>query len=456
MAILLYLLVCAYYGRRNPLLYLLFPLALQQGPAAFIDQTISVAGKNLFSPNDMIFNDFLFFLLCCIAIVLIRARVPSLRGLGSKLMLGYLVYVVLIFLADYLGSGDKAVVIFTAREFIYISLNYFLWLSVFSAVERRHYESFLRLLFYITPVSGMLYILNSGNIISIFPKELIYAEVDLSVGTTIRDFATIPLFLSAIVVLSVQSMIMPIMKVPKLVILGNLVILPIALLFTFTRSIIISVVMQIVFILILQSLKKGAESIRTAIVFIILFGISLGPAYLIADNIFPNQTEYFVGRFADVSKEGKDEENVNIRLAYFNKAVEITNYTSPAFGAGMNRKYYQQMNDIGAWKADSTVPFLLYHTGWIGVILMYVILLWFSAQSVMFYLRTGDWLVSFLASGFITLTISSLMTGGSSLYGSLWTFMNFAIFIVTKYGLWKRQLFRVYARPHTPVLNYSS
>lgn len=442
-ALPIYFFLSIYFGRKNPLFFLLFPLALQQGPGAFIDQSLSFGGKRFFSVYDTIFNDVLFIIILLISIFLLKSKFPSFRHSGTRLILGYFIYVLVLVLLNIVGAQKPEETFFTARDFLYIGLGYFLWLAVFSSVSRSAFEGFLRVLFYVTPVSAVLYIVNSSGIISLFPKEFIYSEIDFELSNFFRDFATMPFFLIMVLVLTIQSLLMPILKLPKYLILVNITILPVALLFTFTRSLVITVVLQLSLIMFLNLFRQGILGFKNVVAFVVGCLLFLAPVYLVADKVFPYQVSYLTSRFSDASTEGAKEQNVDIRLTYLNKVVEITNYTNKFVGAGMNRKYYQQMNDIGAWKADSTVPFLLYHTGWVGVVLIYIVLIYFSAHSSLYYLKTGDWFVAYLASYFITTTISSLIMGGGSLYGSIWSFMNFGLYITTRYNLWKKTIIMI-------------
>lgn len=439
MALAFYLLLALYLGRKNPVMYLLFPLALQQGPGAFIDQTLSVSGKRIFSIYDTVFNDVLILIILGLAVCFIKARFPRTDHAGSRLILAYLLYVSVLFLLNFIGAASPYEAFLTARDFLYIGLNYFLWLAIFSAATREDYERFLRLMFFVTPLSAVLYILNSAGIVPIFPREMAYSEIDYELSSFLRDFATMPFFLLMILVLSVQSLLTPILKVPRYILLVNIGVLPIALLFTFTRSLVIIAVMQLAVILCLNFTRHGASGIKNVLSFAAGCLFLLAPVYLVADIAFPNQVSYLTSRFTDASTEGKHEQNVDVRLAYLNKAIEITDYTSSAFGAGMNRTYYPQMNDIGAWKADSTIPFLLYHTGWVGVGFLYLILIFFCIDSAFLYYRTGDWFVAYLTSYFAATTVSSLIMGGGALYGSVWSFMNFAVFVVVRDGLWRKK-----------------
>jgi hypothetical protein len=422
------------------LFYLIVIFALQQGPAAFIDQSFTIAGKSIFFVSDQIFIDVLFFTTVFIALFFIKARLPVSSYPGSKLILLYLCYILFLFITSLATYYDSVEVFLSGRQMFYIPLSFFLWLSIFHVVTREQYEEFLRMIFYVTPVSAVLYILNSSGKITIFDSNFIYQELDGVSGNFFRDFATIPTQIVPVLVLSLLSLMVPTFKIPKWLVVVNVIILPVAVLFTFTRSILAGILIQLVVLMLLQSVTNTGKIFKQFFALILIIVLIFIPTYFIAGKFYPDAINYFSERITDAAVEKENDQNVDIRLAYLNKAIDVTNETSVITGAGLNRKYYPQLDAIGAWIADSTLPFLLYHTGWLGIALLYLILLFFIADSIRFYRRTNDWMVLFLSSGFITTTLSSLLMGGGMFTGSVWTFMNLALYSTIRLNFWKRKV----------------
>lgn len=412
--------------------YLILPLALQQGEAAFIDQYLAIGGKYLFSPYSTIFIDVLFFIVLGIAITLMKVRYKKVPWIGTMLIFIFLIYIIFLWLSSFLSYPRVDEVFLTGRRFIYISLSYFLWVAIFESITREQYEKFIALMFYVTPVSTIIYILNSSRIITIFDESLIYLEVDYGGQSFLRDFRTIPLWLIPIMVLSVLSMITPTVKVPKKLVMFNILVLPVGLLFTFTRSYLLVAVMEILFLLFLFGYKFSGKLIRNLILIVGFMGITL----LVVQKIFPGQTNYFAERLLSAKTEGKSEHNVNIRKEYLVESMKITNDTSPWLGAGMDRKNYQRMDGIGAWSADSTIPLFLLHTGWIGVLMIFGVVFIFFFDSLFLFIKTKDWLVGYLSAFFLALFISSMIMG-ETLVGNVWTLMNMALYSVIRFNKWK-------------------
>ncbi len=419
-------------GKKNPVYYLILPLALQQGEAAFINQYIVIAGKNLLSPYQTIFIDVLFFLMLAIAIGMMKIRYKKVPWIGTTAIAVFLAYIIFIWLRSFLNYPNSNEVFLTGRKFMYISLSYFLWIAIFESLAREDYEKFIRLMFYVTPVSTIIYILNSSKIITFFDDSLIFAEVDFGTESFLRDFRTIPLWLIPIIVLSILSLITPTIKIPRKLVIANIILLPVGLLFTFTRSYLIVVVIEVALLLLLYGYKFSGKLIMNLILLVGFMSVTL----IVIQKVFPSQTNYFSERLLSAKTEGKSEYNVNIRMEYLNEATKIVNATNPWLGEGMDRKYYQQMDAIGAWAADSTIPLFLLHTGWIGVLMIFGIVFIFFVDSLVNFFKTKDWLTGYLSAYFLATLISSLIMG-ETLLGNVWTLMNFSLYTVVKFNKWK-------------------
>lgn len=435
-ALAIYLIISLYMGRKNPMFYLILPFALQQGEAAFINQSIAIGGKNILSPYYTVFKDVLFFIMFMMAVFLFKTRLKAITWFGSVLIHLFLIYVLLLWVTSFLNYPDSNEVFLTGRPIIYISLSYYLWIAIFQSVTREQFEAFLRMLFYVTPVSTILYILNSSGKVHLFDASLVFQEVDFGTSSFLRDFRTIPIWLIPIMVLSILSLITDTIKIKRSVILANILILPFGLLFTFTRSLLFIVLMQAALLFILFSFNISFKLIRNIVLFIVFLSIS----FFAITIMYPGPMGYFTERLTSAKTEGKGEQNVNLRLEYYKEANRIINAGNPFVGVGIDRKHYQQMDAVGAWIADSTIPYFLVHTGWIGVFLLFGIVLLFFIDSFFLFLKTKDWLTAYLSGFFMTVFISSLIMGGEVLTNGAWTLMNFALYTVVKFNRWQQPL----------------
>jgi hypothetical protein len=293
-------------------------------------------------------------------------------------------------------------------------------------------------MFFVTPISALLYILNSSGMLPIFSSSLLYQEVEFGTSTFYRDFQTIPVWLVPIAVISFQSLLTKEIPIPKYVIYICSLILPVAVLFTFTRSLLMTVLMQIFIIVFMYYSFSKKLSVSKLIRNTVFFVMVLLLAFVFIQKVFENQYLYFAERLSNAAEQGTDEQNVAVRLAYLDEASLIVKEENLLTGAGFNRSFYERMNRVGAWIADSTIPYHLLHTGCLGVLLIYSILLYFIRKGIQFYILSKDWLVLYLCSFFIGIFISSLIMGGGMLIGSVWTLMNFALFTTIRHNLWKK------------------
>lgn len=436
--ILLYLAASLYFGRRNPLFYLLLPYALQQGQTAFIDQSIQIGGMYPFSVSGTVFIDVLLVIVVLLTIFLIRARIPSVRFVGSQLIIIFASYIALLTGYSLLLHADPREVLLTARNFFYVPLSFFLWTSIFHAVTRSQYEQFLRFFIYITPILAVLYILNSSGLVPLFDPMIMYQEVEGASGTFYRDFSTIPTQLVPVFVISVLSFVVPTMRLPRWLLVANCIILPVAILFTFTRSVLVVASATLLVSLFIITVFSRVSVVRTVGMSLVILALFFVPAFLVSKAVFPDAVAYFGERLNSLAQEGTQEGNVDIRREYLQKAIEITQVNHELTGIGMNRSQYEKLDEVGAWAADSTLPYLLYHTGWIGICLFYGIMLFFVLDSLLWYRRTNDWLVAFLSASMFTTTIASLIMGGGHMTGSVWTFASLALYTTIRMNLWKK------------------
>lgn len=436
----IYLILSWYFGRKNPMFYFILPFALQQGPASFIAQDISVGGKYLLTPAERIFTDVNFFIAFFIAYFFIGLKKkPVVHGLGNKLIMFFMIYLGFLWLLSFANpSEDIADVFLTGRQMLYLPLSYYLWLTIFHNITREDFEQFLKMTLYVTPVSTALYILNSSGAITVFDNSRIYSEIEGYGATSFfRDFMTIPIWLMPALLLTMQSFLFSTFKVPKFLLVLNLIILPIGVLFTFTRSVVLSIILQLVFILILSFIFNKRSRFKVLGWLPVLVGFLFASGFAI-QTFYPSQYEYFSERFLSAKKEGKSEQNVDIRMQYLEEATRITDETSTIFGAGISRRFYPRMDDISqAWTGDSTIPFYLIHTGLLGVLMLYAMLIYFVVDSIKYYIKTKDWLVGFLSANFLSIVITSVIMGGGMLMGSIWTLMNYAAYMIIRYNQWK-------------------
>ncbi len=435
--LLFYFVVSIVSGRKNHLLYLMFPLALMQGPGAFIQQDIiSIGGLMPLNANTNAFNDTIFILLSLIAATAkTDYRLPS-RFFGSGLFVIYLVFLIGILILSILINAGISDAFLVGRFFLFIPLYYFIWIRILSAATKEDFVQFLTVVCIINIISSILYILNSGHFIEIFPRESIYVEVSLGTKYFYRDFATIPILASFIFPLCILIFIRNEYVIPKYIVITNLVLMPVVILYTFTRGWFLSLAI-ITFLALISSLILSHISTLRKLLFPGLIAIILVVSFQILDIFFPSELEYFTNRFVSVQYEGINEGNVRIRQEYTTVAYQILEKEKrELFGIGFTKEFYQAMGEVGAWSADSMWPTHILHTGIIGVVFISGIMIFFIGNSWIQFLRTQSiWhqLCFVLFSSLFALSFSSTAINGNSL-----VMLSFGLFTVESLDYWKK------------------
>lgn len=424
----IYLFISIYYGRKNSLFFLLFPLALLQGPGAFIDTRTTILPPTIFLLGSNIFKDIIIFYLISVVFYLKkRIQIKLVFKTPMKLYFLFIIIVTLITLVTFGTAYDGVAVI---RLFLYMVLGYYLLLLLISSVSYIEFIKFFNVLFWINVVQSIFYILNSSRIIPLFDSTMIYQDLTFGSGTFLRDFMTIPLFGNLLFVYAFVSLLLDENKINKKAIIATLITFPLVLLFSFTRSMIGITIIEIVLVVFILMKYKPRKILRPSFMALLLGGTLM---FFIIGNIFSQELGYLTERVQGAVKDGKNEKNVDIRIQYHEKAWELLeSQNALIIGNGFNKNLESKMDDVGAWSVDSTVPYLMIFTGVIGVFFFYFVQLYFIVLSCRkkFYQLTP--LAITLFTVLLTSFASSFIMGGNP-WGSPLFYLNYVLIVYISY-----------------------
>jgi len=420
----IYLLISLYFGRKNPLFFLIFPLALIQGPGAFIDTRTVLVAPEFFLVGRNIMKDLTIFYL--IIVVLYLKKKVNFRILKESPMKLYLAYILFLIFMTIAISGTKYEAIAIIRLWLYMVLGYFLMILLFSSVNIELFFRFLTVLFWTNGIQSVLYILNSSGILPVFDQSFFYSEIESGSGTFLRDFNTIPNFSNFLFILGITSLLLTEERINRKAIYFTLATYPVVLLFTFTRSMLISSVIQLILVLLLILRYRPSVIFKSYVFVLITCGLFL---FIFIKSSFVNEFNYFDERFSGVVEEGVKEGNVDIRIQYHEKAwALLANNNSLILGDGLNKRLHNNMGDIGAWSADSTIPFLLLYTGLLGTLLFFGNMIFFLLLSMRTNFYSLNPLAITLFASFSTSIISFFLMGGNA-WGSPLIFFDFVLIV---------------------------
>jgi hypothetical protein len=392
---------------------------------------VFLIGKNMYKDVIIIYLLFVVFSL--------RKQWSANLLLKTPMLLYGLFIMVLIFLT-FGASGTNYEAVYVMRLFIYTVLGYFLLILIFSTADTRQFISFINILFVATGILSIFYVINSANIFPIFYQGNLYEAIDMGQVSFYRDFSTMPYFSHLLFILAFSLTVFKSKDCNRLAVSFVLVTYPFVLLYTFTRSLLAATVIECAIIILTLVIKSPGRIFRTSTIIIAVACLSI---FWIVQAKFKSQLSYFTQRVESAKNEGANDENVNIRLAYHLKAYEIVNENHCLlFGGGINKKYEPEMARIGAWIADSTIPFFLIYTGLIGVVFYYFIGFYFLFRTIFFIRNQFNPFSLALLALMLSSLFSSLLMGGYS-WGDPFIFFPFVLVITIENLITKENILMV-------------
>jgi hypothetical protein len=374
----LYLLLSLILGRKNPLFYLIFPMALVSGPGAFIDPRTVLIGNDIFIIGSNMYKDVIIFYLIAVAISLSTRF--KIKPFFKTPILQYGFYILLLIILTLTSSGTDYGGLSMMRLFLYMVMGFFLLLIIFSTASYVQFISFFNMLFWATAVLSVFYVLNSSKVVPVFYQESLYSEIETGNSSFFRDFATMPYFSNLLFILAFTDNLLKTKIFNSKASRFLLVVYPFVLLYTFTRSLLLATILSCLVVVAIVAVKKSIFFFNKKIIAVLILGSVI---FFVLQSKFGDELAYFTERINSAKTEGANEENVLIRAAYLSKSYDIVSGQSVLFtGVGLNRQHDDKMNYIGAWQADSTLPFLLIYTGVVGVLFYLFLGIYFMFKSL--------------------------------------------------------------------------
>jgi len=418
----IYLFLSLYFGKKNSLFFLIFPLALIQGPGAFIDTRTVLVASEFFLHGRYLYVD-ISMLYLILVVLYIRHRVNYVLWRKTPMKL-YFIFIIFLIIMTIFTNGTNYESLAIIRLWLYMFLGYFLLTLLFSTITKEAFIQFFNVLFWVNAIQSLLYVLNSSRIFPFFDESLLYRELEAGSDSFYRDFATIPIFSGLLFIYGLTSVLMDDDTFNRKGIYSTLLTYPFVLLFTFTRSVLFSSAIELILVLVVLIRYRTSIIFKSYVFGLFISGIVI---FMVLKSSFNNEFGYFNERINSSLVEGKNEANVDIRFQYTEKAWGILiDENSLLFGDGLNKRLHSRMDQVGAWAADSTIPYLLISTGIIGVLLFYLNQFYFLIISLRCLISNLNPLAIALFVGLCSSVISSIIMGGNS-WGSPFIFLNYAL-----------------------------
>jgi hypothetical protein len=420
---------------------LIFPITLVSGPGAFIDPRTVLFADDIFLIGKNIYKDVIIIYLFLVVFLLRKHWKTNL--ISKTPMIFYGLYIVILITITYIKSGASYEAIYVMRLFTHIVLGYFLLVLIFSTANYKQFISFFNSLFLVTGILSILYVINSAKIFPIYYQENLYLEVDTTKDSFYRDFSTIPYFSNFLFILALSLVLTQSKDFNSKALLFSLTTYPFVLLYTFTRSLLTVTLIECALIFSILAIKSPKLIFKSTIIMIV---ISLSIIIAIIQTKFQNELSYFTERVMNAKDEGSGDENVQIRFAYHMKAFEIlTSNNSLFLGDGINKRHESEMEEVGAWDVDSTIPFFLIYSGIFGVVIYFYIGFHFLFRTISHLINQFNPISLALFTLIFSSLISSLMMGGTR-WGDPLIFFPFVLVITIENLIIKKNKFHAISR----------
>jgi len=319
------------------------------------------------------------------------------------------------------GSGDLADGVLSAADLGYLLIGYLLVRGIACQFSRAQVISFLGTVVIVNTIAAALYVVHQGLGVSIYTGGEYFTTVFRGVEIT-RTFHFAPQFtLLALGFVLAQSR----WTAGWLVILAITVL---SVLVSYTRTLLIAVVVAFLVALVVRELRRPSASrfIRRTLV-IVVSALVLLAGFAV---FLPAQSRFVTQRLTEFASAGRvsDVGNWQVRERKYGTVNEIVLKTDPLLGMGFPAPGSNPVDSqVYRLSADMTWIPILYHVGYVGLALFALVLAGFGLRALMLTLG-GDDARRYLGLVYLIVIVLTTLVGFTA-----WTFMEPR---VAPLGLW--------------------
>lgn len=351
-------------------LYLLFiPLMLIYKRCIFIPFEFEIFGMNLYM-------DLVVFSIVIVSFIINSGNyyknLFKINSLESLIIIVFIIYLFFILIMSAITGGIfKAITL--SRYLLYIPLLYNAYLRIFQGVNKHDFEKFVDKVIILNTVFAIFYILDSSGIFTIYTGVKYFTEVT-QFGIITRNYDTFPpLTIFVIIFLLTKTL----KKKISISYIAILLIHFLAVFFTYTRSMMISLGIIIAIYLFLTLISNAKKS---KVVIIMSFtGVILLGAYSLVSDYFSGPMLFLIERFQPQNSTLLTDNNLVTRFSLFNVAYNVAaQYNNVWLGAGFLQAARNAMENYwAAWAGDIMWTNFVLQSGLIGSIIFLLFILSF-------------------------------------------------------------------------------
>ena len=249
-----------------------------------------------------------------------------------------------------------------SRYLFYIPLLYNAYLRICQGVSKQDFERFVDKVIILNTIFAIFYILDSSGIYTIY-AGLKYISAATEFGVITRNYDTFPpLTIFVIIFLITKTLRKKVSAINVTVLLINIL----AVFFTYTRSMLVSLFIVVIIYMALTlsiNMKKSKLVIATLLSVIILFAV-----YSLISKYFSGPLLFFIDRFQPQDSSLASDDNLLTRFALVSVAYDAAGqFNNVWLGAGFLQAARDVMeNFYAAWKGDIMWTNFLLPVGIIG------------------------------------------------------------------------------------------
>jgi hypothetical protein len=292
-----------------------------------------------------------------------------------------------------------------SRYLFYIPLLYNVYLKIFQGVSEQEFERFKDKVITLNTLFAIFYILDSSGIYTIYTGEKYFSEVT-QFGLITRNYDTFPPLTIFVIVFLLIKVFMEKTTILNILLL---IINTLAVFFTYTRSIIISLgIIVVIFI----SLILRFKMIKSKFVMVTIFTLAIfAGAYSLFANYFSGSLLFLMDRFQPQNSILINDNNFISRFSLLNYSYSVSKqFNSVWFGAGFLQAGRDTMDKyLASWSGDIMWTNFILQVGIIGSILFLLFVL-----GIIFKLLKRIRARNIIGMGLLLITIYYLITSFTS------------------------------------------
>lgn len=374
---------------------------MAMGPSIFFDN-IRILPAN-FGPLNILIWIFIAWLFICVGLP--GENRLSIKGnsvFGKRLVFPDELFIIAVVIIWYINLGIAYATTYpfsfqTVTFFCSIFIGYLLLRGIFANVDRQEIIQFIEAIIIVNAIACILYILHSGLHLPIYLEQN-YQEATFEGAIIIRTFSVAPKFNELAVAFFMCKSKWNVKTI------SILFFTLLSMFFTYTRSLMIGIIILIVASQFLLAIRYSHNIKRVFITFLILF-IVTGSTYFILNKYYPQSIHFFTQRFEQASSIDILEQNnsLSVRLNSLKSTYQMIEKVNPAIGIGfIDKANSPRLSQATYFTADNDYAGIIYRFGIIGLICFICFYVFAAWRGLGTYLSSNEngttwfWLVCFL------------------------------------------------------------